>query len=480
MFFRFQKKYLQSPHCSKLADIRYEILKREWQNDVELFRDENIPLQTEEKKLNNEYDKLCGAMMPEFRGKKYTIQQLVPFLEEQDRQTRKEAGLTIAKRWDEDRNKMDDLFNKLQKLRSSQAKNTDLSDYRTYKWKSMRRFDYSPQDCEQFANSVEITCMPLLDKIYKKRAKELGVETLRPWDLMVDPENRPPLRPFDPKKPEELVDKTQQIINRISPALATEFATLLPVRNLDLDSRKGKRPGGYQLSLQESQEPFIFMNASGIHSDVMTLLHESGHAFHFLAASRNEPIVFLRRPPTEFCEVASTSMELIGSDYFEIIYNQDDAARAKRKLFEENVAILPWIAIIDSFQHWLYTNQGHSNEERTDYWLKLFNRFNSNLVDWSGYETYREARWQRQLHLFHIPFYYIEYGIALLGSFQLWLNYKEDPERALANYQTALALGGSRPLPELFETAGIKFDFSQSMLQKIMDAIEKELDELSH
>ena len=477
-FFKLQKKYLECPHSNELTTKRYHMLKRGWQNDRELFRDQNVPIQTEEIKIIKEYDKLCGEMMPEFKGKQYTVKKLVSLYEDQDRQKRHEAWLAIAKRWSNDCEKIDDLFDELQVLRKKMATNADHPNYRSYKWKSMWRFDYSPQDCMQFANSVEITCMPLVEKLHKKRAKELGVKPLRRWDLMVDSENRPPLRPYDPTNSAELIDKTRQIINCVSPTLANEFAALLPGRNLDLDSRKGKRRGGYQRSLQESQQSFIFMNAVGIHRDVMTLLHEYGHAFHFLASSRNEPLIFLRRPAIDFCEVASYSMELMGGEHFGVLYSQDDAARAYRKLLEDKVNILPWIATIDSFQHWLYTHHGHTREERTEYWLNLLDRFESKLVVWSGYESYRKFFWQFQRHLFGHPFYMIEYGIAVLGALQLWLNYRKDPKSASRNYQVALALGGTRPLTELFHATGIKFDFSQSMMQMLMNEIEKELDEL--
>ena len=478
LFFKFKIKYLECPYSNELTGKRYEILKHRWQSDVELFRDQNISIQTKEIKIRKEYDKLCGAMMPEFRGKQYTVQQLASFYEDQDRQTRKEAMLAVASRWSKDSEKVDKLFDELQVLRRKLATNADLPDYRAYKWKSMWRFDYSPLDCEQFANSVEKTCVPLIDKLYKKRARELDVDPLRPWDLNVYPGNRPPLRPFNPEKPEDLVYKTRKIINRISPTLEKEFGSLLPGKNLDLDSRKGKRPGGYQTSLEETQQPFIFMNAAGTHRNVMTLLHEFGHAFHFIESCRNEPLMFLRRPAIDFCEVASYSMELMGGEHFDVLYTQEDAARAYRNLLEEKVSILPWIAIIDSFQHWLYTHQDHSREERTEHWIKLLDRFESKQVDYSGYESYRETRWQRQIHLFNHPFYMIEYGIAILGALQLWMNYRKDPKVTLRDYRAVLSLGGTCPLPELFDIAGIKFDFSQSMMQKLMDIIEKELDEL--
>jgi oligoendopeptidase F len=255
-----------------------------------------------------------------------------------------------------------------------------------------------------------------------------------------------------------------------------DFDELSANKNLDLASRKGKQPGGYQMSLEQSRQPFIFMNAAGLQRDVETLLHEGGHAFHFLASCRHEPLVFLRSAPMEFCEVASMSMELLGSEHFDVFYaNADDAARARRKMIEGIINILPWIAIIDSFQHWLYTNPGHSPAERTSHWLALLNRFMPD-IDWTGYESARASHWQRQLHLFHVPFYYVEYGIAQLGALQLWLKAQHDPHGALRGYRSALELAGAKPLPELFAAAGIVFDFSAKTVGPLTAALVRELE----
>jgi oligoendopeptidase F len=319
--------------------------------------------------------------------------------------------------------------------------------------------------------------VPVVAELDRQRREDLKLDELRPWDLSVDPKNRPPLRPFKEDETSAFIDKTRTIFERMSPELRDDFESLRSNKNLDLESRKGKQPGGYQMSLEESRQPFIFMNAAGLQRDVETLLHEGGHAFHFIAATV-EPLVFLRSAPMEFCEVASMSMELLGSEHFDIFYTDGaDAARAKRTLLEGIIRILPWIATIDSFQHWLYTQPGHTRGERTEQWLHLLDRFSSK-VDWRGYEDVRASSWQRQLHLFHAPFYYIEYGIAQLGALQLWMKSKEDPRRALANYRNALKLGGTRPLPELFKAAGIQFDFSEKTLRPLMDAVQEDLEQL--
>ena len=319
--------------------------------------------------------------------------------------------------------------------------------------------------------------MPLTRAMDRERRADLKLDALRPWDLSVDPKNRPPLRPFTEEKTTLFIDRTKAIFERLSPELAGDFESLRRRNNLDLASRKGKQPGGYQMSLEEAREPFIFMNAAGLQRDVETLLHEGGHAFHALAA-RNEDLVFLRSAPMEFCEVASMSMEALGSEHMDVFYSDPaDAARAKRTYLEGVVRILPWIATIDLFQHWIYLHPGHTRQQRTDAWLGLLDRFGGD-VDWTGLEHFRAAMWHRQLHLFHAPFYYIEYGIAQLGALQVWMKAKEDPRRALANYRAALALGGTRPLPDLFAAAGIRFEFSERTLGPLMQAVSDELAEL--
>jgi oligoendopeptidase F len=476
LFFQLQKRFLESPYRDQLTGKRYFILNRKWRADVELFRDENVPLETEATKLVTDYDKLCGAMMVNFRGKEYTLQQLNRFIEQTDRATRQEAWELAAGRRLQEREKMDGIFDNLLSLREKIAGNAGMSDFRAFTWKAYKRFDYTPEDCLKFADAIERTCVPLVKELDRQRRDDLKLQKLRPWDLSVDPQSRPPLRPFEDDQIPLFIDKTKAIFNRMSPELAEDFESLRARNNLDLQSRKGKQPGGYQCSLEEAREPFIFMNAAGLQRDVETLLHEGGHAFHCLAA-RHEPLVFLRSAPMEFCEVASMSMELLADDHLDVFYNSADAARAKRTHLEGIIRFFPWMTTIDSFQHWLYTHPGHTQQQRTAYWLSLQERFGRD-VDYSGYEATRESMWQAQLHLFHAPFYYIEYGIAQLGALQLWMKSREDSHRALSNYRAGLQLGGTRPLPELFAAAGIRFDFSQQTLGPLMNAVGEELSRL--
>jgi oligoendopeptidase F len=478
LFFRLQKKFMDTPVRGRLTDRRCRMLERLWGPDVELFREENVPLQTQVTKLVNEYDKTMGAMVVTFRGRDYTLQQLARFVEEPDRETRRQAWELTVNRRLQDRQTIESLFEQVLPLRHQMARNAGLSDYRAYIWKEKKRFDYTPDDCLRFADAIAATCVPLVDELDRRRREDLRLDVLRPWDLAVDPKNRPPLRPFEESATDLFVDKTRSIFGRLSPQLADEFETLRTRNNLDLGSRKGKQPGGYQMSLEESRQPFIFMNAAGVHRDVETLLHEGGHAFHHLASAAAEPLVFLRSAPMEFCEVASMSMEALGCEHYEVFYDDPaDAARAKRSYLEKVLRLFPWAATIDSFQHWLYTHPGHGRSQRTAEWLRLMDRFDGKQ-DWSGYEAAREALWHRQLHLFHVPFYYVEYAIAQLGALQLWMKAREDPRRALANYRSALTLGGTRPLPELFAAAGISFDFSERTLRPLMNELREELDRL--
>jgi oligoendopeptidase F len=472
-----QKKFLASPHAAGLTDKKYAILRRMWQAEVDLFREENIPLETEVTKLITEYDAICGEMMVNFRGQELTLQQLAKYLEDPDRPTRQEAWELSAKRRYRDHERIEEIFDRLLKLREQIATNAGMPNYRAYAWKEYNRFDYTPEQCLAFADAIAAASVPLVDELDRQRKQDLGLAKLRPWDTSVDPKNRPALAPFTQEETGAFVEKTKAIFGRMSPALADEFDTLRQRNNLDLDSRKGKQAGGYQCSLDESREPFIFMNAAGLQRDIEILLHEGGHAFHCLAA-REEEVVFLRGAPTEFCEVASMSMELLGADHFDVFYaDPADAARAKRMLLEGVISGLPWIATVDSFQQWIYTHPGHTRAERKAEWLRLLDRFQSKL-DWSGLEAYRETSWQKQLHLFHAPFYYIEYGIAQLGALQLWVKSLQDTHRAIAQYRAALRLGGTRTLPELFSAAGIVFDFSEKTLRPLMDAIGEELGRL--
>ena len=468
---RLNEKYVANPHRNELDAPRYTVLDRNIRAEIELFREKNIPLQTEESKLSQKYQKLCGAMMVSFDGKERTMPQMAKYLEVTDRAVRQDAWEKIWKRRLQDREEMDAIFDQLLALRHSIARNADCEDYRRYAFRMYKRFDYTPEDCLRFHEAVERWVVPLLRNIGKRRAALLKLDGLRPWDTAVDPKGRPPLRPF--QSADELCAGVEKIVGRLDEELQAQFAEMKRRGELDLESRKGKAPGGYLSSLDEIRRPFIFMNAAGLQRDVETLLHESGHAFHALAC-RAEPLLAYRDAPLEFAEVASMSMELFGDDSLDVFYSEEDAVRAKRLHLEGIIDILPWIARIDAFQHWLYSHPGHHAKERTDYWLELDRRFGP-VLDWKGVEAMREAQWQRQLHLFCHPFYYIEYGIAQLGALQLWSRFKNHPAQTIRRYRAALALGGTRPLPSLFEQAGGIFDFTETTIRPLVEKVEEEL-----
>jgi oligoendopeptidase F len=458
----------------KAKPARYEVFDRNTKLFIELFRPENVPLETEEAKLGQQYQKLSGALTVQFRGEEKTLVQMGRYLEEPDRALRQEAWELVSKRRLQEKDKFEENFEEMLKLREQIATNAGFKNYLDYAFRSRGRFDYTAEDCVKFHEAIEKEVMPVLRQLQAERKKQLKLEKLRPWDLSVDPLNRPALRPFE--KVDQMVGATQKIFNQLDRDLAEGFQTMQNLRLLDLENRKGKAPGGYQSTLNEARLPFIFMNAVGIQRDVETILHEAGHAFHALA-TKEEDLYFYRHAPIEFCEVASMSMELLGNEFIENFYNAGDAKRARHDHLEGIIEVFPWIATVDAFQHWIYSHPGHTRDERKKAWLALMDRFGGD-VDWSGYEDVRANLWHRQLHIFLHPFYYVEYGIAQLGALQIWANSKRDKQGALNDYKKSLALGGGRPLPELFTAAGCKFDFSQKTVQPLVKLVESELAKL--
>ena len=472
--FDLDRKIVESPHAAALDQARYGTLLRSMKQEVKLFRAENVPLQTEVTKLDQQYSEINGAMTVQFDGTERTLPQMARFLEETDRARREASWRVVAERRLQDVTKIDAIYDEMLKLRAKMAANAGYPNFRDFQHDRLQRFDYTPAHCAAFHEAVEKTCVPLARRMQERRAKALGLTALRPWDLKVDVKGRSPLRPFEGA--DQLVERTSKVYHRMDSELAQMFDSMRGGGCLDLDSRKGKAPGGYQYQRQLSRVPFIFMNAAGMHRDLTTMVHEAGHAFHSLL-SKEDPILAYRGSPMEFAEVASMSQELLTLPYLEEFFSKPDAERARRELLEGVISMLPWIAQIDAFQHWVYLHPGHTSAERTKAWLDLDARFGGSL-DWSGIEASRAHMWQRQLHLFGMPFYYIEYGIAQLGSLQLWLASKKSEKDALAAYKRALTLGGSKPLPELFAAAGLRFDFGPATVQSLMDAVGAELDRL--
>ena len=474
MWHRLETRYVASPAVDALPRARFEVFNRSVRNRVELYREENVALEVEEAKLEQKHHKISGAMTVEYEGKEQTLQQLARYLEGTDRCIRRQTWELGTKRRLQDAEALEDIFDELLGLRHRMARNAGLADYRAYAFRAKERFDYTPEDCITFHEAIEKACVPLVRDFQEKRQAALGLEELRPWDLSVDVKGRPPLAPFETIG--ELIDKCAAVFERVDPELGEQFRQMAGRDDLDLESRKGKAPGGYQSTYHESRRPFIFMNAVGIQRDVRTLIHEGGHAFHALAC-RHDPLLHYRNAPIEFAEVASMGMEMLAYEHFDVFYSGSDLVRAKRQQLEGIVAIFPWVATIDAFQHWMYTHPEHTRAERRDRWLALHDRFGG-IEQYNGYEEGLARSWQKQLHLFQVPFYYVEYAIAQLGALQIWLNANDDRGQAVRDYRRALPLGGSRPLPELFQAANTRFDFSIDTLGPLMDATQRELQAL--
>ena len=470
------RKLVESPFTEQLDQKKYFTYLRSVKKSIDLYREENIPIQADINVLQQQYGTIVGKMTIEVDGKEYTLQQAAKFLESPERTKREEVYRALNERRLQDKDSLNDLFTALVQKRDQVAKNASFDNYRDYKFKEMGRFDYSPAQCFQFHEAVGLHVLPLVNEIYEKHQKLLGVDALRPWDIEASPAGIEPLRPFTNGK--ELLQKTIACLNQLDPFFADCLKKMEELNHLDLDSRIGKAPGGYNMPLAESGAPFIFMNAAGQMNDVTTMVHESGHAIHSFLAHPLELTAF-KEYPTEMAEVASMSMELFTMDYWDVFFdNEEDLKRAKRHQLERVITIFPWISTIDSFQHWLYENPNHTLDQRSDAWMNLLTNFSSNAIDFSGLLPYRKYSWQKQLHLFEVPFYYIEYGIAQLGAIGMWKQFKENKQQALENYIKALSLGGTCTLPELYEAAGLPFDFSPERIKVLMDMVRDELQKL--
>jgi oligoendopeptidase F len=468
------KKLINHPLLKELDGDTYFTYLRSVRKSIELFREENIPIQAELAVLQQQYGVITGKMTVQINGKEYTLQQAAKFLENKDRKIREEAYHKIQQRRLEDKEVLNNLYNQLVQKRDKEAINAGFGNYGDYRFKELGRFDYTKEACFAFHEAVKQHVLPLVNIIYQKKKEKLGVDTLRPWDLDAEPIGIEPLHPFD--KSEELVSKTIACFTKLRPFFGECLKKMNELKHLDLESRKGKAPGGYNCPLAESGAPFIFMNAAGQMSDVTTMVHEGGHAVHsFLAHPL--PLNGFKDYPMEIAEVASMTMELFSMDEWETFFdNTEDLQRAKEHQLERVITIFPWIAIIDKFQHWIYNHPAHTNEERTQQWVAILNEFKDGVVDYSGLENYRSNAWQRQLHLFEVPFYYIEYGIAQLGAIGMWMQYKHDKEKAIDNYCNALSLGGTKTLPELYKTAGLSFDFSPERIKVLMDFVKGQME----
>jgi oligoendopeptidase F len=470
------KKLVNCPFTKELDQEKYFTYIRSIKKSIDLFREENIPLQAEASVLQQQYGMIAGKMTIEHEGKEFTLQQAGKFLESPDREIREKVYRGIAERRLKDKDSLNELYSKLIGIRHQVAKNAGFNNYRDYKFAEMGRFDYTPQDCFDFHEAVKSEVLPLVNEIYDAQKKRLDLDIMRPWDTEAEPSGIEPLRPFTDGK--DLLKKSIQCFDQLNPFFGDCLRKMDTLNHLDLDSRKGKAPGGYNMPLAESGAPFIFMNAASQMSDLTTMVHEGGHAIHSFLAHPLELTGF-KEYPTEMAEVASMSMELFTMDHWQVFFNNDaEMNRAKRHQLERVITIFPWIATIDKFQHWIYENPTHTVEERRIEWLNILNEFSSSAIDFSGLENFRSYSWQKQLHLFEVPFYYIEYGIAQLGAIGMWMQYKENPEKALNNYINALSLGGTKTLPILYQNAGIELGFNKNNINRLMRFIKNELESL--
>jgi oligoendopeptidase F len=470
------KKLVQSPYTAELDAKEYYTYLRSVNKSIELFRTENIPIQAELSVLQQQYGTIAGKMTVQMEGKEYTLQQAAKFLEHEDRAVREEVYRKIQDRRLQDQESLHELFSTLIEKRNQVAVNAGFANYRDYKFVELGRFDYTKEDCFQFHAAVKLHVMPLLDKIYTRKREKLALDKLKPWDTEAEPAGTLPLRPFTDGN--DLYEKSVACFEALNPFFADCLRKMKALKHFDLESRKGKAPGGYNCPLAESGAPFIFMNAAGQMGDVTTMVHEGGHAVHSFLS---HPLALsgFKEYPMEIAEVASMAMELFTMEHWQSFFdNEADLKRAKEHQLERTITIFPWIAIIDKFQHWVYENPNHTVEQRTNTWQNIVKEFSSKSIDFSGLKQYRAMGWQRQLHLFEVPFYYIEYGIAQLGAIGMWMQYQKNPTAALENYMNALALGGTRTLPELYKTAGLEFNFSPDYVKTLMDFTNEELEKL--
>ncbi len=473
---KLDEKVLSSPYKSQLTGPEYEIMFRSIEKNIKIFREENVPILSEIAQESQKYGGIVGKMMVEIDGQEVTLPKASDKLQSTDRNEREDVYRKINKRRLQDADELNTLFNTLISLRNSVGLKAGFGNFRDYMFTAMGRFDYTKEDCFAFHDAVENEVVPLLDTLAEDRKKMLKLSELRPWDLSVDKTGKPALKPFSGG--EDLLQKTIKCFDRLDPFLGDCLREMKKMGRFDLESRKGKAPGGYNYPMEETGYPFIFMNATSNFRDMITLLHEGGHAVHSVLTKDLELNSF-RGITSETAELASMSMELITMDNWDIFFpDAEDLKRAKRMHLEQIIETLPWVATIDKYQHWIYENPNHRVEQRKTKWNELHSAFTSNVIDWSGLQEFKDNIWQKQLHLYEVPFYYIEYGIAQLGAVAVWKNYKENPTQGLKQYMAALSLGYTKPIKEIYAAAGIRFDFSKKYISELMQFVKTELESL--
>jgi oligoendopeptidase F len=470
------KKLVNSAYVNDLDQDKFYVHLRAVRNALEIFREENIPLQTELQIEQQKYQSITGSMSVHIGDKEFTLEQASAILKDTDRSKRQDAWEKITARMLQDKDQLNQLFDKLRELRHQVALNAGFENFRDYMFKALGRFDYTPQDCYDFHEAIEKEVVPVLFEQAEKRREALQLPVLKPWDMDVDISGKPALKPF--KNGEDLIEKSIQCFSNISRYLGERLEIMKDNGLFDVESRKGKAPGGYNYPLAETGAPFIFMNSANTFRDLTTMVHEGGHAVHTFLTADLELNDF-KHCPSEVAELASMSMELISMDNWNVYFdNTEDLKRAMRDQLVDVLKTLPWVAVVDQFQHWIYTNPGHTDQERYDAWVQIYERFGAGFADWSEHREAQANLWQKQLHIFEVPFYYIEYGMAQLGAIAVWKNYKENPEKGLEQYLDALKLGYTKPITEIYETAGIKFDFSADYVKELVEFVKEQLNKL--
>lgn len=476
--FELNKILYSNKYTKLLKGDDYKIMLRSVKNSIELFREKNIPIQAKLQQEEQEYGKISAAMTINYQGKELTMQQAANYLEENDRELRENIYNLISTRRLQDKNRLNSLILSLIQKRQQLASNADFDNYRDYMFKSMERFDYTVEACYNFHEAMKLWVVPLIDKIDNRRKEKLSLDVLKPWDLSVSEDNKASIRPFDTG--DELIEKTIECFNKIKPEYGNYLKIMKENKYLDLDSRIGKAPGGFNYPLYESNIPFIFMNASGNVRDIETMVHEGGHAIHSFLSKDLELLPF-KELPSEVAELASMSMELISMEYWDVFFkNKEELNRIKRFYLQRVIKTLSWIALIDKFQHLLYTEKNISENKIIKLWQQIAKDFMGSVVNWDGLEQEFNHYWQKQLHIFEVPFYYIEYGFAQLGAIAMWRNYKTNPDRTINDYENALKLGYTKTIPEIYKAAGIEFNFSKSYVEELMLFVESELHKLEN
>ena len=469
-------KLINSSYLKDLEHEKYRIYLRSVTKQIEIFREENIPLFTTMEEKQQEYGAISAKMSIKVDGKNITMQKAAQLLKSTDRAKREEIFNKISSRRLQDEKALDDLYDQLIVLRQKIARNADFDNYRDYMFAAMGRFDYTAKDCFNFHDAISKEIVPIINSFEQKRKNKLGNLSYKPWDTAVDVDGLPPLKPFEGGA--ELTDLSIECFSRLRPYFGKCLSTMKTMKHLDLESKNGKAPGGFMYPLYEIGVPFIYMNAVGSQRDLVTMVHEGGHAVHSFL-SRDLPLTEFKSTPSEVAELASMAMELFSMDHWNVFYSDaTDLKRAKLEQLEKALETLPWVASIDKFQHWIYTNE-HTAQQRKDKWLSISSELGNQIIDWKGNENILANLWQKQLHLYEVPFYYIEYGMAQLGAIAMWRSYKQLGEQGLNNYIEALKLGYTKTISEIYETAGIKFDFSESYVKELADFIKEELEKLN-